>query len=33
MGSTPNCYDNSGMEGFFRSLKSERVHQRRYATR
>ena len=28
-----NCYDNAPMESFFGTLKSERVHQRRYRTR
>jgi putative transposase len=28
-----NCYDNAAMESFFGTLKSERVHHRRYRTR
>jgi putative transposase len=28
-----NCWDNSPMESFFKTLKVERVHQLRYATR
>jgi len=28
-----NCWDNAPMESFFNSLKNERVHARRYATR
>jgi len=28
-----NCYDNAPMESFWGSLKNERVHQRRFATR
>jgi transposase InsO family protein len=28
-----DCYDNAMMESFWATLKSERVHQRRYATR
>ena len=28
-----NCYDNAPMESFFHSLKVERVHDQRYATR
>ena len=28
-----NCYDNAPMESFFGTLKSERVHHRRYRTR
>ena len=28
-----NCYDNAPMESFWGSLKNERVHHRRYATR
>ena len=28
-----NCWDNSAMESFFKSLKVERIHRRRYATR
>ncbi|EGR2274552.1 hypothetical protein D1216_23410 [Vibrio parahaemolyticus] len=28
-----NCLDNAVTERFFRSLKSERVHYRRYETR
>jgi putative transposase len=28
-----NCYDNAPMESFFHSLKVERVHHQRYATR
>jgi putative transposase len=28
-----NCYDNAPMESFFHSLKVERIHDRRYATR
>lgn len=30
---TENCYDNAPMERFFDTLKSERVHHRRYRTR
>ena len=28
-----NCYDNAPMESFWGSLKNERVHHRRFATR
>jgi putative transposase len=28
-----NCYDNAPMESFFHTLKTERVHHRKYATR
>ena len=28
-----NCWDNAMMESFFATLKKERVHQQRYATR
>ncbi len=28
-----NCWDNSPMESFFKTLKVERVHRQRYATR
>ena len=28
-----NCWDNAPTESFFNSLKNERVHERRYATR
>jgi len=28
-----NCWDNSPMESFFKTLKVERVHQLRYETR
>ena len=28
-----NCWDNAPTESFFNSLKNERVHARRYATR
>jgi putative transposase len=28
-----NCWDNAVAESFFNSLKNERVHDRRYATR
>jgi putative transposase len=28
-----NCYDNTPMESFFHTLKTERVHHRQYATR
>jgi putative transposase len=28
-----DCYDNAPMESFFHTLKTERVHHRRYATR
>ena len=28
-----NCWDNAPAESFFNSLKNERVHGRRYATR
>jgi putative transposase len=28
-----NCYDNTVMESFFGSLKTELVHHQRYATR
>ena len=28
-----NCWDNAAMESFFKTLKVERVHQLRYATR
>ena len=28
-----NCWDNAPMESFFKTLKVERVHQLRYATR
>lgn len=28
-----NCYDNAPMESFFHTLKTERVHHRRYTTR
>jgi len=28
-----NCYDNAPMESFWGTLKNERVHHRRYATR
>ena len=28
-----NCYDNAPMESFFHTLKTELVHQRRWATR
>jgi len=28
-----NCWDNSPMESFFKTLKVERTHQLRYATR
>jgi putative transposase len=33
MSGAGNCYDNAVMESFFHSLKTERVHHRRYATR
>ena len=33
MNRTGNCYDNAPMESFFRTLKVERVHQCRRATR
>ena len=28
-----NCWDNAPMESFFNSLKNERTHHQRYATR
>lgn len=28
-----NCYDNASMENFWRTLKNELVHHRRYETR
>jgi len=28
-----DCYDNAPMESFFHTLKTERVHHRKYATR
>ena len=28
-----NCWDNSAMESFFKTLKVERIYQRRYETR
>jgi transposase InsO family protein len=33
MSSTGNCYDNAPMESFFAQLKTELVHQQRYASR
>lgn len=33
MSGAGNCYDNAVMESFFHSLKTERVHHRRYQTR
>lgn len=33
MSGAGNCYDNAVMESFFHSLKTERVHHRRYASR
>ena len=33
MSSSGNCYDNTAMESFFASLKSERVNLVRYRTR
>jgi transposase InsO family protein len=33
MSGAGNCYDNAVMESFFHSLKTERVHLRRYPTR
>jgi transposase InsO family protein len=33
MSGAGNCYDNAPVESFFASLKSERVHQRRYRSR
>lgn len=33
MSRTGNCYDNAITESFFHTLKVERVHRRRYATR
>lgn len=33
MGRRANCYDNAPTESFFHTLKVERVHRERYATR
>lgn len=33
MSKTACCYDNAPMESFFHSLKVERVHQKKWATR
>ena len=32
MSRSGNCYDNAVVESFFRTLKVERVYDRRYAT-
>lgn len=33
MSRTGNCYDNAPIESFWRTLKNELVHHRRYQTR
>lgn len=33
MSLTGSCYDNAPVESFFHTLKTELVHQRRWATR
>jgi putative transposase len=33
MSGTGNCFDNTPMESFWRTLKQELVHHRHYATR
>lgn len=33
MSRTANCWDNSPMESFFKTLKVERIYQLRYETR